>query len=362
MQAPHRRLCLGVLIVKKEAFSHSKMRRLQRTLGRSLSVCVGVLECLWNLAARETPRGNIGKLTTEDIFDFIGFEGVEPEELIDALVKCGWLDRDPVHGLLIHDWPEHSDNTLHASIARRREFFLDGSAPRLTGLNSTERSAAAAFYSSHTPPTTQSPGSDSEDTPRSNHGATTETTRSHFGSRAPEAMPCHAMPKPGLEHQQAYMAAPISEDGSDDAFEDPPSDLEIFGPDAVRERKEDLTPRQSQAVRILTQSIFKARDYPTHAEGQMWRELFADGLTPAVARDVIADVMERRGGKRVSSMLYFRQALHEAAAEAQIPTTALAPVSFSGGRTSRHSPHVSMSQEAAALLADLQRQRQGALA
>lgn len=89
--------------MKREAIGHTKMKRLCRRLDIPLWQGVGLLESIWHLTAREAPRGDIGKLSDEDIALAIDYRGDE-SKLIDALIESGWLDLDPVARLVIHDW------------------------------------------------------------------------------------------------------------------------------------------------------------------------------------------------------------------------------------------------------------------
>jgi hypothetical protein len=107
---------------------------------------VGLLESLWLLTGREAPRGDLGKLSNEDVALAIDYRGDE-DALIDALVSCGWIDRDPEARLAVHDWADHADDAVHMRLARRREYFVGGRAPKLTRLTAKERETAQEFYS-----------------------------------------------------------------------------------------------------------------------------------------------------------------------------------------------------------------------
>ena len=82
-----------------------------------------ILELLWHLTAREAPRGDIGKLTNEDIALFIDYCGDE-NELIATLVRCGWLDEDPEYRLVVHDWHIHADESAKKRLARSGESLI----------------------------------------------------------------------------------------------------------------------------------------------------------------------------------------------------------------------------------------------
>ena len=126
---------------------HTKMKRLCRRLDIPLWQAVGLLESLWHLTARETPAGGIGKLPDVDIALAIDYRGDEVE-MLNTLLGCGWLDRDPVHRIIVHDWPDHADDAVQMRLARTRQFFADGRPPKLTRLTGHERQAAIEFYGS----------------------------------------------------------------------------------------------------------------------------------------------------------------------------------------------------------------------
>ncbi len=131
--------------MKREAVSHTKMKRICRKLNLPLWQGVGLLESIWHLTAREAPRGDIGKLSDEDIALSIDYRGDETQ-MIEALVTTGWLERDPVERLIVHDWWEHADDAVQARLARTRQYFVRRNSPKLTKLNAVERTAAASFY------------------------------------------------------------------------------------------------------------------------------------------------------------------------------------------------------------------------
>jgi hypothetical protein len=51
-------------------------------------------------SAGGTPRGNIGKLSNEDVAPGIDYRGDE-QAMLDTLVECGWLDRAQVDRLIV---------------------------------------------------------------------------------------------------------------------------------------------------------------------------------------------------------------------------------------------------------------------
>lgn len=133
--------------MKREALNHSKMKRLCRRLGIPRWQAVGLLESIWALAAMETPRGDIGKLSNEDIADAIEYEG-DAGQMIDGLVAARWLDPHPEFRLVVHDWFDHADDAVHMKLARARLAFWDGSPPKLTRLSMKERAAVEQHFAS----------------------------------------------------------------------------------------------------------------------------------------------------------------------------------------------------------------------
>ncbi len=120
--------------MKRATPQHYKVGRLMRELEIPRYSAVGILESLWHFAAQYAPRGNIGRCTDEEIADAIGWLG-EAGTLVDALVTCGWLDRDKEHRLLVHDWHDHADYAVRKYLkAHKLEFASPGCAPERNGL------------------------------------------------------------------------------------------------------------------------------------------------------------------------------------------------------------------------------------
>lgn len=133
--------------MKREAIGHTKMKRLCRRMDIPVWQAVGLLESLWLTAGRETPRGDIGKLSDEDIALAIDFRGDETK-MIEDLIACGWIDRHDTERLIIHDWFDHADDAVHMRLARTLQFFVDGKAPKITRLAGKEKDRAHNFYDS----------------------------------------------------------------------------------------------------------------------------------------------------------------------------------------------------------------------
>ncbi|MCL6592707.1 MAG: HNH endonuclease [Alicyclobacillus sp.] len=93
-----------------ELAAHPKTRRLCRALGVSVPTAIGHLHLLWWWAVQYAPDGRLHRYDPEDIKDAMMWEG-EPEELISALVRCGFLDSTE-DGYKIHDWEDYAGRLL----------------------------------------------------------------------------------------------------------------------------------------------------------------------------------------------------------------------------------------------------------
>ena len=72
----------------------------------------------------------------------IDYHGNEAD-MLDALVASrGGSTSTQLHRLVIHDWADHADDAVQMRLARRRQFFACGRAPKLTKLTGLERQSA----------------------------------------------------------------------------------------------------------------------------------------------------------------------------------------------------------------------------
>jgi hypothetical protein len=102
-----------------------KFRKLQRRLGVPKVIVVGTLELLWLATQKNAKRGDIGRFTNEEIAIECEWE-LDPDELIEALVETGWLDRSKEHRLTVHDWPQHAPRYIHAWVKSQNTTFAVG--------------------------------------------------------------------------------------------------------------------------------------------------------------------------------------------------------------------------------------------
>lgn len=102
--------------------NHVKFKRLSRELGLSEWETVGVLESIWMFTARSHICGDIGTSENIDIAIGIGWDKDE-DELVNALIKCKWLDECFEKRLIVHDWKIHCPNHVKGNIAKHGKKF-----------------------------------------------------------------------------------------------------------------------------------------------------------------------------------------------------------------------------------------------
>jgi hypothetical protein len=107
---------------------------------------LGLLAKMWEWVSKYTPSGDIGKYSDAIIASKIGWPD-EPSRLIRGMVDAKWLDENQSYRLLVHDWPQHCEDSVHAQLARQGLLFADGTKPKLKKLTKEEQAAAEKKYS-----------------------------------------------------------------------------------------------------------------------------------------------------------------------------------------------------------------------
>lgn len=125
--------------------SKLKFTELMRRLDLPRWQARGLLDTLWQFTTHNAPTGNVGRFTDDQIALGIDWRG-NAGELVSALVDLGWLDRDERCRLVVHDWYEHCEDSVHRRLAQAVEYFHDGRRPRLTRFSKPERAAIEAQY------------------------------------------------------------------------------------------------------------------------------------------------------------------------------------------------------------------------
>ena len=117
--------------MKRETLRHPKTFDLAARLNRSRPEVLGFLTLLWDFTADVAPSGNIGKHSDGSISRACDWDG-DPSSFIDALVAAGYLDRDPDHRLLIHDWSDHCERWVKLKLEKLGLRFAVASTERST--------------------------------------------------------------------------------------------------------------------------------------------------------------------------------------------------------------------------------------
>jgi hypothetical protein len=109
--------------MKRGTPRHPKMYALAEALKIRLPEAVGILEMLWHHANQHTPRGNIGSIPDRAIAECVGWKR-SPQSLIDGLVASKWIDKNQEHRLILHDWPDHCEQSSIKWLEYNRLDFL----------------------------------------------------------------------------------------------------------------------------------------------------------------------------------------------------------------------------------------------
>lgn len=102
---------------------HPKFARLKSFLKLNKACTLGYLEAVWHFCGKFTPHGNIGKYSAAEIEEWVEWDG-EEGALIAAMVKAKWIDDDPDHGLIVHDWHKHADDAAKLAVKRSGVGFI----------------------------------------------------------------------------------------------------------------------------------------------------------------------------------------------------------------------------------------------
>ena len=110
--------------MKRGTPEHPKMLALARALNVPVYSAVGIMEYIWHWTAKYAPLGDIGRFENADIAHGIGWEK-SPDDLINALVGCHWLDAADNGRLIVHDWSEHADGGVQKFVRRQGKVFAN---------------------------------------------------------------------------------------------------------------------------------------------------------------------------------------------------------------------------------------------
>ena len=125
--------------------NHPKIWQLAGELKIDRCHALGILEALWETTRSYAETGAIGRLSNQYIAHHLGYSAC-PDQLVSALVSAGLLDAHPLHRLVVHDWHEHSDNSVDARLYRKGKRYATGQIPRGTKLDNKKK---AEFFTEH---------------------------------------------------------------------------------------------------------------------------------------------------------------------------------------------------------------------
>lgn len=111
--------------MKREALRHPKLDELVEAWKVDRPTAIGLLTLLFDFVADYTPRGDVGKFSNHAIATKSEWKG-DPDDFISALVDGGWVDADPEHRLVMHDWHEHCPNWVRAKLKKAGRWFVTG--------------------------------------------------------------------------------------------------------------------------------------------------------------------------------------------------------------------------------------------
>lgn len=154
--------------MKIGALTHPKTLDLAARLGVNRPTALGHLELLWHYCAQFTPQGNVGKYADGAIAGACDWTG-DPQAFVGALVASGWIDPDPAHRLIVHDWPDHAPRWVMASLSRAHAPILRGNADCRADCREDYSGDYSRLYSGHSMPSVAMP---SQEKPRESEGGT----------------------------------------------------------------------------------------------------------------------------------------------------------------------------------------------
>ena len=117
----------GGRVMKLGALDHPKTLDLAARLRVELPTAIGYLELLWAYTAKHAPQGNVGKWPDGSIARSC-YWNADPTAFVTALADAGFIDRDPEHRYLIHDWRDHAPRWVSSKLSRAGVTIVECSA------------------------------------------------------------------------------------------------------------------------------------------------------------------------------------------------------------------------------------------
>jgi hypothetical protein len=127
--------------------THRKTRRLADELKIDWSHALGLIEAMLHVAAaQKPPDGGIGRMSNQDIADEMFVSRIEADQLINAMLFAGQLERNEACRLFVHHFHLHCWDSVDNWLARNTVRYANGSMPRMTRLKKAERDELTARY------------------------------------------------------------------------------------------------------------------------------------------------------------------------------------------------------------------------
>ena len=108
--------------MKQGTIDTIKFMALKSLLNLSRYQVIGILEGLWYLTSLQAQNGAIGKFSNLEIAGWLEWSG-DPDELVDSLIKCRFLDTCSNYRLVIHDWKDHCPTYIKGNMIRHGHSF-----------------------------------------------------------------------------------------------------------------------------------------------------------------------------------------------------------------------------------------------
>jgi len=103
--------------MKLDALDHPKTFDFAARLEVALPTALGHLELLWAFAGKQASQGNVGKWPDGAIARACYWMG-DPAVFIRALHESGFIDADPMHRYVVHDWHVHAPGWVRAKLKK----------------------------------------------------------------------------------------------------------------------------------------------------------------------------------------------------------------------------------------------------
>jgi hypothetical protein len=103
--------------MKRGTSNHPKVYELAAALKIKRPLALGYLQLLWDFAADYAPEGDVGRYSDSRIEAALDWGGARGK-LVAALVHSRWLDPTEERRLVVHDWLDHAEKSVHRKLQR----------------------------------------------------------------------------------------------------------------------------------------------------------------------------------------------------------------------------------------------------